>query len=268
MEPDQTPNNIWKQPLPSTPMGKPTWRRGQEGDTATRVPLPHDPPEHTVELPIGTLDGARRESLKRPYFKAFDAEEAQAAALATHTIRYDHDLLQHPLLKAKKRRDSIQDDDSAPSSSVSDNQPSTPSSSLPIQPKASAPAIILTTEPSSSSEGNSAAIPKELEIDGNAGFDPHHIGNHAERPKMTYQYKGRRYEYQGWEPAEWLKDLREVAPQPTPASTSSAQPRGQSRSSVTPNSMVSGVTARSRQSPRRSIGRTEDSERRRSGRRR
>lgn len=248
-------------------MEKPRWRRGQEGETATRVPLPPNPPEHILELPVGTPAGARHESLKRPYFKAFDAEEAQAAALATRTIRYDHDLPRHPLFKAKKRRDSIQDDDSAPSSSVSDDQPSTPSSSLPTQPKASAPAIILTTEPSSSSEANSTTIPKELEIDGNAGFDPHHIGSHAERPKMTYQFKGRRYEYQGWEPVEWLKDLREVVLQPSPASTSSVQPAGQIRSSITPNSMVSGVTTRSRQSPRRSVGRTGDSERRRSGRR-
>ena len=258
------PKHEWELPLPRAPMLKPVWRRGQDGDdTAIRIPMPQEQPVHEVEVPV-----SRPTAYKRPFFKAFDAEEAQDAAFATRTVGYDHDLPQHPVHPAKKRRDSIQDDNSASTDSLAGTRTPTSSSPLPSKIRPQAPAIVLTTEPSTSSQDSAVAIPKELEIDGNAGFDPHHPDNGNTPPKRTYLYKGKRYEVQGDEPEEWLKDVREVAPASVAsrASVSSAQAGLHARSSLTPNSVRSGTTARTRQSRRESSDRPDDGDRRRSGR--
>ena len=263
MGPGRGPKHEWELPLPRAPISKPVWRRGQDGDTAIKIPMPQEPPVHEVEVPTKHLTPS-----KRPFFKAFDAEEAQDAAFANRTIGYDHDLPQHPRHHAKKRRDSIQDDNSASTGSVTEMRSPASSSPLPTKPRPQAPIIVLTTEPTTSSEDSAVAIPKELEIDGNAGFDPHRPDNGNTPPKRTYLYKGKRYEVQGDEPEEWLKDVREVAPAPVAsrASVSSAQAGLHSRSSITPDSIRSGTTARTRQSRRGSSDRTDDADRRRSGR--
>jgi hypothetical protein len=240
--------------LPNTPMAKPTWRRGQEGDTAVRIVISPEPPEHDVEIPLGSTKDESTPTHKRSYFQAFDALAAQDAALAQSSIGYDHDLPRDFRAKRpeKKRRDSIRDDSSTPKSVVND-VPSTPSSSPPVVAAAEvakAPTIVLTTEEAAlTDDGKNARVPKELEIDGNAGFDPHRAENSAQQPKRTYLYKGKRFEVQGDEPEEWLKDVREVAPQASRASLSSVKPRQHSKSSVSPRkSTPSGV----RQSPRSS----------------
>ena len=258
------PKHEWELPLPRAPISKPVWRRGQDsGDTAVRIPMPQEPPVHEVEIPVNGPTPS-----KRSFFKAFDSEEAQDAAFANRTVGYDHDLPQYPRHHAKKRRDSIQDDNSASTGSVSGARSPVSSSPLPTKPMPRAPAIVLTTESSTSSQDSAVAIPKELEIDGNAGFDPHRPDNGNTPPKRTYLYKGKRYEVQGDEPEEWLKDIREVAPTPVAsrASVSSAQAGLHSRSSITPNSIRSGTTARIRQSRRESSDRPDDGDRRRSGR--
>jgi hypothetical protein len=177
-------------------------------------------------------------------------------------------LPQHPHHHAKKRRDSIQDDNSASTGSVTEARTPASSSPLPTKTRPQAPVIVLTTEPSTASQDSAVAIPKELEIDGNAGFDPHRADNGNTPPKRTYLYKGKRYEVQGDEPEEWLKDVREVAPTPVAsrASVSSAQAGLHARSSITPSSVRSGATARTRQSRRESSDRPDDGDRRRSGR--
>ena len=258
------PKHEWELPLPRAPISKPVWRRGQDGvDTAIRIPMPQEPPVHKVEAPVNRFTAS-----KRPFFKAFDAEEAQDAAFANRTVGYDHDLPQHPYHHAKKRRDSIQDDNSASTDSVAGLRTPASSSPLPTKARPQAPVIVLTTEPSTSSQDSAVAIPKELEIDGNAGFDPHRPDNSITPPRRTYLYKGKRYEVQGDEPEEWIKDVREVAPTPVAsrASVSSAQAGLHTRSSVTPNSVRSGATARTRQSRRGSSDRPDDGDRRRSGR--
>jgi hypothetical protein len=257
------PKHEWELPLPRAPISKPVWRRGQDGDTAIKIPMPQKPPVHEVEI-IADL----RTPSKRPFFRAFDAVEAQDAAFATQTIGYDHDLPQHPRHHAKKRRDSIQDDHSASTDSVTETRSPASSSPLPTNSRLQAPVIVLTTEPTTSGEESAVLIPKELEIDGNAGFDPHRSDNGNTPPKRTYLYKGKRYEVQGDEPEEWLKDVREVAPAPVTsrASVSSAQAGLHSRSSITPNSIRSGTTARARPSRRGSSDRPDDAGRRRSGR--
>lgn len=254
----------WTLPLPRTPMVKPNWRRGQDGGTAIKIPMPQEPPVHSIEVAAERLTSL----LKRSYFKAFDAVEAQDAALAGRIVSYDHDLQNYPRHKAKKRRDSIQDDNSASADSTLGTRSPASSSPLPSKSKPQAPTIVLTTEASTSSEDSAVHIPKELEIDGNAGFDPHRPENGNTPPKRTYLYQGRRYEVQGDEPEEWLKDVREVVPTAAPsrASMSSTQRRGHSRSSITPNSMLSGTTTRRRQSRRGSSDRPDDVDRRRSGR--
>lgn len=251
----------WELPLPRAPISKPLWRRGQDGDTAIKIPMPQEPPAHEVEVTANRLTPS-----KRPFFKAFDAAEAQDAAFANRAIGYDHDLPQQPRNNAKKRRDSIQDDNSASTSSFTETRSPASSSPLPTVARPRAPVIVLTTEASSSSEDSAAAIPKELEIDGNAGFDPHRPDITNTPPRRTYLYKGKRYEVQGDEPEEWLKDVREVAPVASRASMSSTQARLHSRSSITPNSTFSGTTAQTRPSRRGSPGRLDDAERRRSGR--
>lgn len=258
------PKHEWELPLPRAPISKPVWRRGQDGDdTAIRIPMPQEPPMHEVETPADRLTAS-----KRSFFKAFDAEEAQDAAFATRTVGYDHDLPQHPVRHAKKRRDSIQDDNSASTGSVTGTRTPASSSPLPTKVRPQAPVILLTTEPSTSSEDSAVAIPKELEIDGNAGFDPHRPDSGNAPPKRTYLYKGKRYEVQGDEPEAWLKDVREVAPAPVAsrASVSSAPTGLHTRSSITPNSVRSGATARTRPSRRESSDRPDDGDRRRSGR--
>jgi len=255
-------------------MAKPTWRRGQEGDTAVRILTSAEKPVHDFELPLGSGLEESTATLKRSYFQAFDAVAAQDDALTRGSIGYDHDLPHNFCVKRpeKKRRDSIRDDSSTRTSSIND-VPSAASSSPP-RPAAAAeaprlPTIVLTTEEAAtSSEANSAQIPKELEIDGNAGFDPHHAENSGQQPKRTYLYKGKRYEVQGDEPVEWLKDVREVPLQASRASVSSVQARQHSKSSATPKKGTpSGVAARTRQSPRSSSIRSDHAERRRSGRR-
>ena len=242
-------------PHTPSPMVKPTWRRGQEGDTAVKIVISPEPPVHYVELPLGAAKMTTTH--KRSYFQAFDALAAQDAALAQRSLGYDHDLphdfrVQRP---EKKRKDSIRDDSSSSRASIVNDVPSAPSSSPPVATAAAAaevakpPTIVPSTEKSvATNEEKDVRVPKELEIDGNAGFDPHRAGNDAQQPKKTYLYKGKRYEVQGDEPEEWLKDVREVPSQANRASVSSVQGRRHSKSSATPRkSTPSGV----RQSPRR-----------------
>ena len=243
-------------PLTLSPMAKPTWRRGQEGDTAVKIVISPEPPVHDVELPLGvSSDRTTSTTHKRSYFQAFDALAAQDAALAQRSLGYDHDLphdFRVPQPEKKKRKDSITDDTSSRASIVNDLPSVAPSSSPPVPASAAPevakpPTIVLSTEETAAtSEAKDVQVPKELEIDGNAGFDPHRAGNGEQQPKRTYLYKGKRYEVQGDEPEEWLKDVREVPVQASRASVSSAQGRRHSKSSVTP----SGVAARTRQSPR------------------
>jgi hypothetical protein len=241
--------------LPHTPMAKPTWRRGQEGDTAVRIVVSPEPPARDVELPLGTSKDEKSPPLKRSYFQAFDALTAQDAALAQ--IGYDHDLPHDFPVKRpeKKRKDSIRDDSST-RTSVANDVPSAASSSPPVAATevAKPPSIVLTTEEAAAaiSESKAAQVPKELEIDGNAGFDPHWADNGDQQPKRTYLYKGKRYEVQGDEPEEWLKDVREVPSQTSRASVSSVQARRHSKSSAAPRKGTpSGVAGRTRESPRR-----------------
>jgi hypothetical protein len=240
-----------------SPMVKPTWRRGQEGDTAVKIVISPEPPVHDVKLPLGAATTTMTTTThKRSYFQAFDALAAQDAALAQRSLGYDHDLPHDFRVprQEKKRKDSIRDDSSSRASIVND-VPSAPSSSPPVPAAAAAaevakrPTIVLSTEKAAAtSEEKDVQVPKELEIDGNAGFDPHRAGNDAQQPKRTYLYKGKRFEVQGDEPEEWLKDVREVPVQASRASVSSAQGRRHSKSSATPRkSTPSGV----RQSPRR-----------------
>lgn len=257
MAPERPTKHTWDLPLPRAPILRPTWTRGQDDETATRILMPRSSPSHEVELAKEHLVPT-----KRSFFKASDAVEAQDAALADQTSGYDHDLLQHPFNDSKKRRDSIQDDRSTSAESVAGTASLASSPRLPPKAKPQPPAIILTTEPSPPNNGNDGQIPRELEIDGNAGFDPHHAEDANTPPKMTYSYQGRRYEVQGNEPEEWLKDVRVVFPAPRQASV----PRHRSRSSITPSSMRSGTTTRTRQSRRESSDVPEENGRRRSGR--
>ena len=243
--------------LPHTPMAKPTWRRGQEGDTAVRIVISPEPPAHAVELPLGTSKDESTAPLKRSYFQAFDALTAQDAALTQRSIGYDHDLPHDLRVKRpeKKRKDSIRDDSST-RTSIANDVPSAASSSSPVAAAevAKRPTIVLTTEEAAAAttEAEAAQVPKELEIDGNAGFDPHRAENGDQLPKRTYLYKGKRFEVQGDEPEEWLKDVREVPSQGNRASVSSLQGRRHSKSSATPKKGTpSGVAGRTRESPRR-----------------
>jgi len=262
--------------LPHTPMAKPTWRRGQEGDTAVRITMSPQPPVRDVELPLGSSKDESNATLKRSHFQAFDAIAAQDDALAQRSIGYDHDLPHDFLVEGpkRKRKDSIRDDSSTRTSSINEVESaasSSPSDADVAEAEARRlPTIVLTTEEAAAAdEAKSAKVPKELEIDGNAGFDPHRAGNSDQQPKKTYLYKGKRYEVQGDEPEEWLKDVREVPLQANRASVSSVQARQHSKSSVSPKrSTPSGVASRTRQSPRSSSVRPDyGDERRRSGRR-
>jgi len=254
-------------------MAKPTWRRGQEGDTAVRILNSPEPPVHDVDLPLGSILDEHTATLKRSYFQAFDAVAAQDSAMTENSIGYDHDLPHEFRVKRpeKKRRDSIRDDSSSRTSSIND-VPSAPASSPPaaVAEAPRLPMIVLTTEEAAAaSEADGTKIPRELEIDGNAGFDPHRAENSEPQPKRTYLYKGKRYEVQGDEPEEWLKDVREVPLQASRASVSSLQGRQHSKSSASPRKGTpSGIAARTRQSPRSSSIRSDyGGERRRSGRR-
>jgi hypothetical protein len=239
MGPRHLSKQEWTLPLPCAPILKPEWKRGQDGGTAIKIPMPQEAPVHEVKVAA-----ERFTSSKRSYFKAFDAVEAQDAALAGRTVSYD------PRIGAKKRRDSLQDDKSTSTGSVTETHSPASSSPLLMKLRPQAPAIVLTTEDSTSSENSAVQIPKELEIDGNAGFDPHRSDNANTPPKRTYLYRGRRYEVLGDEPAEWLKDVREVVPTaPSRASVSSTQPKLHSRSSTTPNS-ISATATRTRRSRR------------------
>lgn len=257
-------------------MAKPTWRRGQEGDTAVRITVSPQPPIRDVELPLGSCKDESNATLKRSYFQAFDAIAAQDDALAQRSIGHDHDLPHDFLVEGpkRKRKDSIRDDSSIHTSSINEVESaasSSPSDADVAEAEARRlPTIVLTTEEAAAAdEAKSAKVPKELEIDGNAGFDPHRAGNSDQQPKKTYLYKGKRYEVQGDEPEEWLKDVREVPLQANRASVSSVQARQHSKSSVSPKrSTPSGVASRTRQSPRSSSVRPDyGGERRRSGRR-
>jgi hypothetical protein len=234
-------------------MSKPTWRRGQEGDTAVRIVISPEPPEHAVELPLGISKDETTAPLKRSYFQAFDALTAQDAALTQRSIGYDHDLPHDFRVKQpeKKRKDSIRDDSSTRTSIANDVPSAAPSSpSVAAAEVAKPPTIVLTTEEeAATNEAKVAQVPKELEIDGNAGFDPHRAENGVHQPKRTYLYKGKRFEVQGDEPEEWLKDVREVPTQGSRASVSSLPGRQHSKSSATPRKGTpSGV--QTRQSPR------------------
>lgn len=229
--------------------------------------MPEEPPLRTMSVLVANANGNHTKTLKRPYFDAFDGIAAQDAALANRRLGYDHDLPQYPSFEARKRRDSMQDDSSSTSGASQTKDPveniiATP----PAKPKLPPPTVILSTEPSTATQEKSTTVPKELAIDGNAGFDPHRANKEADTIK-TYCYKGRRYEVQGDEPEEWLKDVRVVSRHPGQTSNKTATPRQQSRGSTTPNSTMSGVGGRTRRTPRRSvISSTEHDERRRSGR--
>jgi hypothetical protein len=262
MGPEYTSKHEWELPIPRTPIVKPNWKRGQEGGTAIRISMPQDPPLYEVKVPTERLRPS-----KRSYFKAFDAVDAQDAALVGQTISYDHDIPRHPRPNAKERRDSIQDDHSNSTDSLAERLSRAPDSALPTNSQLQPPAIVLTTEPAISSEDSAVHTPRELKIDGNAGFDSHRPENTNTPPKRTYLYQGKRYEVLGNEPEEWLKDVREVTTAPSRASVSSTRgARLNSRSSIAPNTMVYGSTARTRRSQRASPERPDDAGRRRSGR--
>lgn len=67
------------------------------------------------------------------------------------------------------------------------------------------------------------SIPEELEIDGNAALDPRCTDN-STPAKLTYLYRGIRYEVQGDEPEEWLFDVKKVASTPARARKSARTP--------------------------------------------
>lgn len=263
--------SIWTEPLPRTPMRKPTWRRGHDGDTAIKVPMPEEPPARTVSVLAGGTNGDRTTTLKRRYFETFDATAAQDAALAKCRLGYDHDLPQYPGFDTIKRRDSMQDDSSSTSGGSQTKDPvdaviSSPPAA-PAELKQLPPAILPSTEPSTHEK--TSTIPRELAIDGNAGFDPHHAGNEASDTIKTYRYKGQRYEVLGDEPEEWLKDVREVPRNPNRASKTASTLRQQSRGSGTPNSTLSATAAagQTRRTSRRAASNNlEQDDRRRSGR--
>ena len=262
------PHHRWDRPFPVTSEARPSWRRGQDGDTAVRILMPQEPPEHSAAFLVGTADGNRMNIYKSPHFEAPDAVAAQDAALATRLTGYDHDLPPSPRLKAEKRRDSMQESSSVtPENSQMKTRSSTPAKLSGNVPRKGPPAIIVSTETSTtdasrSDLGDIVKVPKELEVDGKAGFDPLRSTD-EEPPKKTYLWKGKRYEVQGDEPPEWLKDVREVPRNPRSTRMSSQNASQRRQSSVTSNSMLSGVGSRGRQSSRRDSRRAENDRARR-----
>lgn len=262
------PNHRWDRPIPVRSEARPSWRRGQDGDTAIRILMPQEPPEHSAAFLVGTAHGHRLNIYTSPHFEAPDAVAAQDAALARRLTGYDHDLLLSPRLKAEKRRDSMQESSSiTPGDSQMKTRSSTPAKLTGSVPRKEPPAIVVSTETSitdtsTSDHGNVVEVPRELEVDGKAGFDPLRSTD-EEPPKKTYLWKGKRYEIQGDEPPEWLKDVREVPRDPRSARMSSQNANQRRKSSVTPNSMLSGVGSHGRQSSRRDSKRAENDKTRR-----
>ncbi|KAM0718721.1 hypothetical protein Q7P37_005792 [Cladosporium fusiforme] len=267
MNSQHTCSQEWTQPLPGTPMRRPSWRRGQDGDTALRISMPQEPPLRTMSALVGSAHGGRTVTLKRPYFNAFDGIAVQDAALAKRMLGYDHDLPQYPNFESSKRRDSMQDENSTPGASQTKDVVETILSSPPAKLKQPPPAIMLSTEQSVTTQEKLTTVPKELEINGNAGFDSHQASNEPDTIK-TYRHKGRRYEVLGDEPEEWLKDVREVPRHPIQASKTTSSSLGRKNGgSLTPSSTPSGHTSHARRSPRKAMDiASEQDERRRSGR--
>lgn len=263
----------WQQPNPLLPYEKPAYRRGCDGETAVRIILPETPSSNTIEAWVPGSHEDRLVSLKRSFFTAFDAYEAQDKALENlMSDSYDREQTPPPPKVIKQRRDSMQDMYSMPSS-----QPTVHSASpaLPISPaptelsKIAAPQIVTpSTEEAPPKRESSAPVPKALEIDGKAGFDPHKDDGQPEEDQdviKTYLWKGRRYEVQGDEPAEWLIDVKTVPRHPQKSAGPGLQPPRDHRSLSTPGSVASSRTGRTRRSLR-SIGGDGDG-RRRSSRR-
>ena len=152
----------------------------------------------------------------------------------------------------KQRRDSMHD---APTLTSSQPTLHSISPALPISPaptemsKTSAAPLIVTlsTEETPPKRESSALVPKELEIDGNPGFDPHRDDEQAEHQEdviKTYLWKGKRYEVQGDEPPEWLNVIR-TAPRPASrVSGAGLQPPRDQRSISTTGSVASSRTGR------------------------
>lgn len=263
----------WHQPNPLLPYEKPAYRRGCDGDTAVRIMLPERPSPKTIEALVPGTQEDRLVSLKRSFFTAFDAYEAQDKALENlASDSYHHRKTPPPPKVIQQRRDSMQDMCSMPSS-----QPTIQSASpaLPISPastelsKSAAPLIVTpSTEEAPPKRESSAPVPKGLEIDGNPGFDSHKGEQQPEEDQdviKTYLWKGRRYEVQGDEPPEWLIDVKVAPRHPNKASAASLQPPRDRRSLSTPGSVASSRTGRTRQSLRSGFGESEG--RRRSSRR-
>jgi len=248
----------WQQPLPLLPYEKPAYRRGCGGDTAVRIILPESPSPKTIEALVPGNQEDRLVSLKRSFFTAFDAYEAQDKALENLASDLHH--LQTPPRPAKvrkQRRDSMQDMYSMPSSqpTVQSASPALPISPAPTELSKSAAPLIVTpsTEEASPKRESSAPVPKGLKIDGNPGFDPHKISGQPEEDQdvvKTYLWKGHRYEVQGNEPAEWLTDVKTAPRHPPKSAASSLQPPRDQRSLSTPGSVASSRTGRTRQSLR------------------
>ena len=264
----------WRLPNRLLPYEKPTYRRGDDGDTAIRVILPDIASSKTMSAKVACQPEDRIISLKRSFFTAFDAYEAQDEALQNlASDAYDRASTPPSSKLIKQRRDSMQDTPSLPSS-----QPTLDSVSpaLPIPPVPTdvskfyaAPQIVTpSTEEAPPKRESSTPVPKELEIDGNPGFDPHRDDQHVEDEAdvvKTYLWKGKRYEVQGDEPPEWLNDVRNASRPAGRLSGGGLQPSRDQRSISTTGSVGSSRNGRTRQSLRSGLG--EDAGRRRSSRR-
>lgn len=247
MKPHDAYDHDWTKPLPRIAMRKPSWRRGQDGESVIKIPMPQEPPLHKMKSLVEHPNGDRTITLKRPFFDAFDGIAAQDGALAKRRWSYDHDLPQRMVFEAKKRRDSMQDDGSTSGTSQTQDSVELLLSPPPTEQKQPPPAIVLSTEPAPATQDKPATIPRELEIDGNAGFDPLQTSDKPDADTIkTYSYKGRRYEVQGDEPPEWLVDVKESPKKSTQASKATPSARKRSRASLTPNTSSSQTRRSSR----------------------
>lgn len=167
--------------------------------------------------------------------------------------------------------DNLQDDGNAPESSQNEGSSTAGPShhvtapDIPQDQVDQTPAIIVSTENPTPSEESNIEVPKELRIDGNAGFDPHRTSNEPETIK-TYLWHGKRYQVQGDEPKEWLVDVKEVPKPSSPTKGTERSVRRKTRSSKTPTSNPSKKSSRVRKSSCEGSSRPEKAQRKKSGR--
>jgi hypothetical protein len=270
----------WKQPLPNEPYVKPNFKRGQDQSTTTKVLLPDQPLERTKQFLVGDKIITLKRSWLTAFdaARAQDAAVAKAASALTATIDsievpppskvFRRDSIQDvssrltetPKLVPVASKEPVSPAPTENADAPASRRPSTeklaenfaekqkmgPSQAItaPISPAPTEinplPTVTVTPSTERSEIRKSATpVPKGLEINGTSALDPHKPDVEIEMVR-TYLWKGRRFEVQGDEPEEWLRDVRETPKNPTAARASSA-----ARSSITPALTSSGRTRQS-----------------------